>query len=41
MLLHDLASFPVLDDNGGFAGTISYRNIQKSILELYSEYQDE
>ncbi len=41
MLLHDLASFPVLDDNGGFAGTISYKNIQKSILELYSEYQDE
>ncbi len=41
MLMHDLMSFPVLDDNGAFAGTISYRYIQRSILELYSESQDD
>ncbi len=41
MLMHDLMSFPVLDDSGGFSGTISYRYIQKSILELYSESQDD
>jgi osmoprotectant transport system ATP-binding protein len=31
----------LLDDNGGLAGTISYKNIQKSILELYAEDQKE
>jgi osmoprotectant transport system ATP-binding protein len=41
MLMHDMIDFPVLDDNGDFAGTISYKNIQKSILELYYEDQDD
>ncbi|MFW5730310.1 MAG: ABC transporter ATP-binding protein [Desulfonatronovibrionaceae bacterium] len=41
MLMHNTMNFAVMDDNGDFAGTISYRNIQKAILELYSEDQDE
>lgn len=41
MLMHDMIDFPVMDDNGEFAGTISYKNIQKSILELYYEDQEE
>jgi len=41
MLMHDMIDFPVMDDNGDFAGTISYKNIQKSILELYYEDQDD
>ncbi len=40
MLMHDMIDFPVMDDNGDFAGSISYKNIQKSILELYYEDQD-
>lgn len=40
MLMHDISDFPVVDDNGDLAGTISYRNIQKSILELYADEQD-
>ena len=40
MLLHDITDFPVVDDNGDLAGTISYRHIQKSILELYAEDQE-
>lgn len=41
MLMHDMIDFPVIDDNGEFAGSISYKNIQKSILELYSEEQED
>ncbi|MBM9536328.1 ABC transporter ATP-binding protein [Desulfobulbus alkaliphilus] len=41
MLMHDLSALPVIDDNGDLAGAISYRNIQKSILELYTEDQDD
>ncbi len=41
MLMHDMIEFPVLDDNGDFAGKISYKNIQKSILELYYDDQDD
>jgi osmoprotectant transport system ATP-binding protein len=41
MLMYDVSDLPVLDDNGGLAGTISYKNIQKSILELYAEDQEE
>lgn len=41
MLMHNTMNFAVMDDNGDFAGTISYRNIQKAILELYSEDQED
>ncbi|MFO7727375.1 MAG: ABC transporter ATP-binding protein [Desulfonatronovibrio sp.] len=41
MLMHDMIDFPVIDDNGEFAGSISYKNIQKSILELYAEDQED
>ena len=41
MLMHDLGALPVTDDNGDLVGTISYRNIQKSILEMYSDDQDD
>ncbi len=41
MLMHDISDFPVMDDNGDLAGTISYRQIQKSILELYAGDQDD
>lgn len=41
MLMSDLSALPVIDDNGDLAGAISYRNIQKSILELYTEDQDD
>ncbi|HEU20488.1 MAG TPA: ATP-binding cassette domain-containing protein [Deltaproteobacteria bacterium] len=41
MLMHDIVSFPVTEDNGSFAGTISYQRIQQSILELYAESQDD
>ncbi|MFP4397312.1 MAG: ABC transporter ATP-binding protein [Desulfonatronovibrio sp.] len=41
MLMHDMIDFPVIDDNGDFAGSISYKNIQKSILELYYEDQED
>lgn len=40
MLMHDISSLPVMDDSGDLAGTISYKQIQKSILELYSEDED-
>ncbi len=41
MLIHDISYFPVLDDNGNLAGTISYKHIQKSILDLFTDEQDE
>lgn len=41
MLLHDVAAFPVVDDNGDLVGTISYRQIQKTILDLYAMDQDD
>jgi osmoprotectant transport system ATP-binding protein len=41
MLIHDISDFPVLDDNGDLAGTISYKHIQKSILELFADEQDD
>jgi len=41
MLMHDISDYPVVDDNGDLAGTISYKQIQKSILELYAGDQDD
>ncbi|MCJ8499677.1 ABC transporter ATP-binding protein [Desulfatitalea alkaliphila] len=41
MLMHDITAFPVVDDNGNLAGTISYRQIQKSILDLYADDHEE
>ncbi len=40
MLMHDMIEFPVMDDNGDFAGSIGYKDIQKSILELYFDDQE-
>jgi CBS domain-containing protein len=40
MLLHDVSALPVIDDNGDLAGTISYRNIQKTIFELYTDDEE-
>ena len=41
MLMHNQLFLPVVDSNGDFAGTISYQNIQKSILEIYSDETEE
>lgn len=41
MLLHDVMNFPVMDDDGSFAGTINYKNIQKTILDLYADDSDD
>lgn len=36
ILMHDVRDLSVIDDNGDFAGTISYNDIQKCILSLYT-----
>ncbi|MFO7821265.1 MAG: ABC transporter ATP-binding protein [Lentisphaeria bacterium] len=36
MLMHDILVLCVVDDNGRFAGTISYQDIQDAILDIYS-----
>jgi len=41
MLMHNLSVMCVVDDNGDLVGTISYRNIQDHILEVYREGEDE
>ncbi len=37
MLMHGLATFCVVDDSGGFAGTVAYTDIQKVVTESYAE----
>jgi osmoprotectant transport system ATP-binding protein len=37
MLMEDMAVYCVVDDNGEFAGTISYHHIQRRILEMYKD----
>lgn len=37
MLMYDMQSLCVVDDKGGFLGTITMRDIQRSILEVYTE----
>ena len=36
MLLHDIKELPVVDEEGNLAGTISYDNIHRHILHIYS-----
>ncbi len=36
MLMHDILTLCVVDDNGNFAGTVSYNDIQKKIRETYT-----
>ena len=36
MLLHDMKELPVVDDRGNLAGTISYDNIHRHVLRIYS-----
>ncbi|MFP4258448.1 MAG: ABC transporter ATP-binding protein [Desulfovermiculus sp.] len=36
MLMHDMRVLAVMDEEGNFAGTITYDHIQKRILEMYS-----
>ena len=37
MLMHDMSDLPIIDDNGDFVGTISYNDIQKYILNIYTD----
>ncbi|MBN1830140.1 MAG: ABC transporter ATP-binding protein [Deltaproteobacteria bacterium] len=37
MLMHDQATFCVLDDNGNFTGTVTYNDIQKIVKESYAD----
>jgi len=37
MLMYDIGTFCVVDDNGDFIGTVSYNDIQKAIREIYSD----
>jgi len=37
MLMHDLILLCVIDGNGDFIGTVSYQNIQRAILDVYSD----
>ncbi len=37
MLMYNLMTFCVVDENGDFMGTISYNDIQKSVRESYSD----
>lgn len=37
MLMHDILVLCVVDGEGRFAGTVSYRDIQNAILDIYAE----
>jgi len=37
MLMHDVQLLAVVDENGDFAGLITFRHIQRHILDIYSE----
>jgi osmoprotectant transport system ATP-binding protein len=41
MLMHDLILLCVVDENGDLQGTISYQNIQHSILDVYNDETEE
>ena len=41
MLMHDMRVLTVMDGDGNFAGTIAYDHIQKRILQIYSEENDQ
>ncbi|MFO7817006.1 MAG: ABC transporter ATP-binding protein [Desulfovibrionales bacterium] len=41
MLMHDLILLCVVNENGDLEGTISYQNIQRSILDIYSDETEE
>ncbi len=41
MLMNDLLTLCVEDENGRFAGTVSYRDIQSAILDIYSDEENE
>lgn len=41
MLMHDLILLCVVDENGDLQGTISYQNIQRSILDVYNDETEE
>lgn len=40
MLMHNLIILCVVSRDGNFIGTVSYKNIQDSIRDIYSQYQD-
>jgi osmoprotectant transport system ATP-binding protein len=40
MLLHDIQEIPVINENGDLTGTISYDNIHKRIVNLYSDHRE-
>lgn len=40
MLMQDMQTLCVVDDNGDFIGTISLKNIQSSILDAYTDEED-
>lgn len=41
MLMHDLILLCVVNESGDLEGTISYQNIQRSILDIYSDETEE
>jgi osmoprotectant transport system ATP-binding protein len=41
MLMYDLILLCVVDENGDLQGTISYQNIQHSILDVYNDETEE
>ena len=40
MLLHDIQEIPVINENGDLTGMISYDDIHKRIVNLYSDHQE-
>jgi osmoprotectant transport system ATP-binding protein len=40
MLLHDIQEIPVINENGNLTGTISYNDIHKRIINLYSDHRE-
>jgi hypothetical protein len=40
MLLHDIQEIPVINENGNLTGTISYDDIHKRIINLYSDHPE-
>jgi len=40
MLMHDLIILCAINRDGDFVGTVSYKNIQDSIRDIYSQYED-
>ena len=37
MLMHDVATFCVVDEDKNFAGTVTYNDIQKAVKESYAD----